>query len=489
MNASRPVEDVLEETTPLLLAAESQGSGDGVGAKTPTPLPKGQISILMLLGLAEPITALCIYPFINQLITDLDITGGDERKVGYYAGMIESIFFAMEALFVFQWSRLSDHIGRKPVLLVGVAGLFLSMISFGLSKTFWGLVVSRSLVGMLNGNTGVMKSMMAEITDETNISHGFAMLPVAWSAGSTMGPLIGGQLARPHDRWPGVFTHPFWRKYPYFLPCAASAAFSAFTFVITAIFLKETVHKRARRDPATTDDTAPTSSAHDDAPPPLRKVLTRRVVISIANYAVVAVLDIAFFALLPLFLATPIPLGGLGLAPPTIGVIIGTFGLLNGCFQALLFARLMDRYGPKRLFQQGLLAFFPLYALFPVMSLYAKAHGITPVIWALVLLQQMLLVVMDLAFGSIFIFITSSAANNRALGATNGIAQFIASVVRALGPVASTSLFAVSLQRNWLGGYGVYPIMIALALVLFTVSTHLPRNLWPKEKEAESRTD
>ncbi len=47
----------------------------------------------------------------------------------------------MEALFVFQWSRLSDHIGRKPVLLVGVAGLFVSMISFGLSKTFWGLVV------------------------------------------------------------------------------------------------------------------------------------------------------------------------------------------------------------------------------------------------------------------------------------------------------------------------------------------------------------
>lgn len=68
MNASRPVEDVLEETTPLLLAAEREGSsGDGVGAKTSTPLPKGQISILMLLGLAEPITALCIYPFINQV--------------------------------------------------------------------------------------------------------------------------------------------------------------------------------------------------------------------------------------------------------------------------------------------------------------------------------------------------------------------------------------------------------------------------------------
>lgn len=113
MNASQPVEDLLEETAPLLHAApaESGGNGDGVGAKTSTPLPKGQISILMLLGLAEPITAHCIYPFINQvcvrsgsflwmrwltsyatlqLISELDITGGDERKVGYYAGVIVS---------------------------------------------------------------------------------------------------------------------------------------------------------------------------------------------------------------------------------------------------------------------------------------------------------------------------------------------------------------------------------------------------------------
>lgn len=51
--------------------------------------------------------------------------------------------------------------------------------------------------------------------------------------------MMGGQLARPHDRWPGVFSHPFWVKFPYFLPCAVSAAFSAFTFVMTALFLKE----------------------------------------------------------------------------------------------------------------------------------------------------------------------------------------------------------------------------------------------------------
>lgn len=64
----------------------------------------------------------------------------------------------MEALFVFQWSRLSDHIGRKPVLLVGVAGLFVSMISFGLSKTFWGLVVR--FVGLHSMNSPRMLTIL-----------------------------------------------------------------------------------------------------------------------------------------------------------------------------------------------------------------------------------------------------------------------------------------------------------------------------------------
>ncbi|KAI0774849.1 MFS general substrate transporter [Trametes elegans] len=484
MNASQPVEEVLDESCPLLHHDRLQGGEGAKKARKPTPLPKGQIAILMLLALAEPITSHCIYPFINQLISELDITGGDEKKVGYYAGMIESIFFAMEALFVFQWSRLSDHIGRKPVLLVGIGGLCISMICFGLSKTFWGLVVSRSLVGLLNGNTGVTKSMVAEITDETNIAQGFAWLPVAWSAGSTIGPMIGGQLAKPHDRWPNVFSHPIWIRYPYFLPCAASAAFSAITFVLTAIFLKETVRKRRRADPSSCAEAHHSDVEHDDAPPPLREVLTRRTLLSVANYAVLALVEIAYYALQPLFFATPVALGGLGLAPPMIGAILGTFGVLNGVFQAFFFAPLMDRCGPKWLFQQGLLVFVPLYLLYPAMSLYAKAYGVTPVVWAMVLLQQMLLVIMDLAFGAIFLYISTSAVSNRSLGATNGLAQFIASVVRAVGPAASTSLFAISLERNWMGGYGVYAILISMTVALFSVSTLLPRTMWPKEADA-----
>lgn len=53
----------------------------------------------------------------------------------------ESVFFLTEAMFVLQWARISDYIGRKPVLLTGMAGLCMSMICFGLSKTFLHLVL------------------------------------------------------------------------------------------------------------------------------------------------------------------------------------------------------------------------------------------------------------------------------------------------------------------------------------------------------------
>lgn len=55
---------------------------------------------------------------------------------------------------VFHWGRLSDRIGRRPVLLLGPFGLALAMTSFGLSKNFWMLVVSRCAQGIFNGNVG-----------------------------------------------------------------------------------------------------------------------------------------------------------------------------------------------------------------------------------------------------------------------------------------------------------------------------------------------
>ncbi|KAG1880508.1 hypothetical protein C8R48DRAFT_684329 [Suillus tomentosus] len=68
------------ETSPLLHEATQ--------TKQKTPLPKLQIGILMLVQMAEPIACMSIYPCINQLIRELDVTGGNDAAVGYYAGII-----------------------------------------------------------------------------------------------------------------------------------------------------------------------------------------------------------------------------------------------------------------------------------------------------------------------------------------------------------------------------------------------------------------
>jgi len=169
----------VDEETPLLQPLQEK--------RARTPLPWRQFSIILFLQLAEPLTSQVISPFTPQLIRDIGITNGDETRVGYYVGLMHSLFFATQTLTVLHWSRLSDHIGRKPVILTGLFGLSISMYCFGLSRTFTGLVLSRALNGALNGNIGVIKSMMIEITDSTNLAQAYAYMPIAWSSGGTLG--------------------------------------------------------------------------------------------------------------------------------------------------------------------------------------------------------------------------------------------------------------------------------------------------------------
>lgn len=163
-----------------------------------------------------------------------------------------------------------------------------------------------------------------------------------------------------------------------------------------------TRHSRLSSSATAVEPDARSDDSADDAadgPVPFSALFTRPVLLSIAAYASLAVLDIAFGALQPLFYATPVAAGGLGFTPPTIGLLLGIFGVLNGAFQGLFFARIVRGMGLRRTLQVGLGAFAPLFALFPLANWVAREEGVGAKVWVVLVVQLMFCVVMDMSYG------------------------------------------------------------------------------------------
>jgi MFS family permease len=68
-----------------------------------------------------------------------------KSSIGTYSGAIESLFGIAQLLTAFYWGALSDRVGRKPVILGGLAALSLSIFLFGLAKTFLWALLTRAL--------------------------------------------------------------------------------------------------------------------------------------------------------------------------------------------------------------------------------------------------------------------------------------------------------------------------------------------------------
>ncbi|KAF7375262.1 Major facilitator superfamily multidrug-resistance DHA1 sub-family [Mycena sanguinolenta] len=209
----------------------------------------------------------------------------------------------------------------------------------------------------------------------------------------------------------------------------------------------------------------------------LRELLVFPVLISVSNYVAIGFLNTTMGALIPLFLAMPVEIGGLGQPPHKIGLILSAYGVATGFFQVLFFARMVHRFGERRVFINGLMTCAPVFSLFPIISMIARHSGISFMVYILVGCILALGAVMDTSFGAIFIFVTSSAPKS-SRGAVNGMSQTLVALARAIGPAMATSLFSFSVQHNILGGYMVYLVFVILSGFALVLAKHLPAEVW-----------
>lgn len=206
-----------------------------------TPLPITQIVVLMIVRLAEPISYTVIFPFINQMVEELQVTDNPDR-VGFYSGLVESVFAFVQFFTVYHWAQLSDRIGRKPVLLLGLTGVAISGSLFGLANSFWTMIFFRSLSGALNGNVAVVKAAIGDITDESNSTEAFAMYGLTWTMGSMIGNAMGGLLSHPFERFPRWFGSVYlFQNYPYLLPCLVGAGLTVLGILFSLLFYRESL--------------------------------------------------------------------------------------------------------------------------------------------------------------------------------------------------------------------------------------------------------
>jgi len=124
-------------------------------------------------------------------------------------------------------------------------------------------------------------------------------------------------------------------------------------------------------------------------PLPLRSVLTRPVLISIANNAMITLLEGVSVALIPLIWSTSIEFGGLNFSPGSIGIWLSLYGCMDGIFQFAVSPRIFEHFGAGYAFMASIAVCAVIYTMFPFENLVLRhsVGGPNVVLWLLIVLQ------------------------------------------------------------------------------------------------------
>jgi MFS transporter, DHA1 family, tetracycline resistance protein len=331
---------------------------------------------------------------------------------GFLIGVIMASFSLMQFIFAPWWGRLSDRIGRRPVLLVSLAFSALSYAIFAIGSGMtgeaglWVLLGSRVAAGICGANISVAQAYIADITPPENRSKRMGLIGMAFGLGFIFGPVLGGVSLK----WFGV-TGPGW----------VATAFCAVNFLLALVILPES------RKP---------NGEHAPQRPRFAQWMHT------LSQPKVGLLIWLFFLATFAFTCFETTLGLLvaknfGLHPKQdadkISYLFTYCGLIGALVQGGAVGRLVKKLGEPGLIALSLGLTAASLALMPFMGGWP----------ALLAVLAVLSIGSQLARPPIFGMISNLTPPNEQ-GATLGVAQSIGSLARIAGPIFAGSLFKVS---------------------------------------------
>lgn len=344
--------------------------------------------------------------------------------------------------------RISDRWGRRPMLIISVAGTVAAFLLFSFSRSLWMLFVSRILDGFLGGNTSLARAYITDITDNENRSKGLGLIGAAFGLGFIIGPFSGGQLSR----------------LGYMVPGLVAAALSFINLLAVIIWIPESLTEDKKR--------AAKSSSYTRFN--IKNLLDTLKIPCVGELLLVNTwFSIAFMLFQVNFVL--VAKESLGLTAQTTSLLLSLVGVMSVITQGLIVGWIS-----KRVLETRLIFFSTLVLMFGLLG-----WGFASSVWHYILLIIPIAVAAGLFNVSLTSLLTKSTYKE-SVGGTLGLAQSQQTFAQVITPLIGGPLI------QYFGGYAVgltAAILLGISALLESKNLlNMPQKFGPCSRVETSKT-
>ncbi len=382
---------------------------------------------------------------VAQLATWAGQSGAEDPRLMtavLFGGILGSLYSILQFICAPLWGALSDRVGRRPVLLLTISGLALCYLLWFFAASFWILILSRIIGGIMGGNLSVATAAVADSTSREKRSSGLAIIGIAFGLGFIVGPAIGGLLAMIDltEHWPRLAA---FGVNPFSMPALVSLILALVNLAWVFRRFDETLTDANRKEARQAKPDFAVFKLFSSGGPNVRRTNLLYLIFMLAFSGME-------------FTLTFLAVERFGFSPAQNGGMFVFIGFVLILVQGGIVRRLASPVGEKRLALAGLILGFAAF------TALAFASGLGLFFLALGLLGFSIGLISPTLSGLVSLYSSESEQ-----GSCLGIYRSAGSLARAIGPlVAAFVYFAYGSQSAYLFGALIVIIPLIMAIKL-----------------------